>query len=359
MDQTKDISRMGNVKFSNGNSTHYQSIVHILFLDSDFTDVTLVSEDNRHVSTHRAVLSASSKFFRSMLYTSLQQSMVTYNVEADFDIIQALIKYMYLGHCIVEEDKEKQFYLLAKLWGIDSIQRIDEAKHKKDKGIKLNIDFTDKGQHTSEEKFYRDLKQSSKRKISEAFNESDESDKWGPEKQNLEVSETAPVVQAKISRPTSNDPKNKDNKKEAQNIAEKVVYMTADLAVLAEVERGDLTEMLVTEMKEMSTQCSLCKKDISQANYTRHLNEMHSYRNNYQCPNCSYNTTRKNNMERHTTTDVCPGQNSPEVKCDLCGKNTKNLEGHLKKYRCEKQFSCNMCDDKFRTHTQFRKHTHI
>ena len=57
-------------------------------------------------------------------------------------------------------------------------------------------------------------------------------------------------------------------------------------------------------------QCPLCKKEISYTNYARHLKEMHDDENEYQCPNCPYSTTRKDNMERHTTT-YCPAKERP------------------------------------------------
>ena len=47
------------------------------------------------------------------------------------------------------------------------------------------------------------------------------------------------------------------------------------------------------------------------------------------------------------------------LQCELCGKDIKNLDGHLKKLRCEKQFPCNICDEKFRTQTDLKKHTHV
>ena len=103
------------------------------------------------------------------------------------------------------------------------------------------------------------------------------------------------------------------------------------VAVQPEVVGGDLmseevsAEMTVIEVEEVLTEvvtiqeepkvqchylkCPLCKKDISSRNYPRHLSEMHGDKKNYQCPTCHYNTTRKDNMERHTTA-VCPGQDS-------------------------------------------------
>ena len=95
------------------------SLVDKLFSDHDFCDVTLISDDNKHVSAHRAVLSLTSKFLRCMLYTSLQQGMVNIYVKASSGVIQALVQYMYLGHCKLQKCEEDQFFVLADKWGVD------------------------------------------------------------------------------------------------------------------------------------------------------------------------------------------------------------------------------------------------
>ena len=129
---------MVNIYLHIDGTQHHQSIANKLFLDTDFTDVTLVSQDKQHVSAHRAVLSASSDFFRCILYISLQQNMVTYHVEAESDIIQALLKFIYLGHCTIQEKKEQLFFSLAEQWGIKIFQNTDERRHGKYSGNNTN-----------------------------------------------------------------------------------------------------------------------------------------------------------------------------------------------------------------------------
>ena len=90
-----------------------------LFADSDFTDVTLVSDDNQHISVHRAVLSASSIFFRSIFYSSLQQTMITHNVRATFLTTKALVKFIYLGQCTIHKDNIAELFLLAQEWQVE------------------------------------------------------------------------------------------------------------------------------------------------------------------------------------------------------------------------------------------------
>jgi hypothetical protein len=84
------------IYFSRPNIESEHSLASKLFADSDFTDVTLISDDNQHISVHRAVLSANSIFFRCIFYSSLQQTMIIHNVSASFLTTQALVKFIYL-----------------------------------------------------------------------------------------------------------------------------------------------------------------------------------------------------------------------------------------------------------------------
>ena len=101
------------------NISNGKSLADILFLDSDFSDVTLVSADNQHVSAHRAVLSANSSFLRSILFESCQQNTFLYMGMVDFEVLQSLVRFIYLGHCSIDSDKEGQMRSLALQLGVD------------------------------------------------------------------------------------------------------------------------------------------------------------------------------------------------------------------------------------------------
>ena len=98
---------------------NYQGLANKMFEDSDFCDVTLVSADNQHVPAHKAVLSSSSSFLRGILFESLQQNTFLYMGMISFEVLKALVRYIYLGHCSIEKNKERDLYALAKQLEID------------------------------------------------------------------------------------------------------------------------------------------------------------------------------------------------------------------------------------------------
>ena len=107
------------ILISRSNTPNGKSLADMLYLDSDFSDVTLVSADNQHVSAHRAVLSANSSFLRSVLLESFQQNTFLYMGMVDFEVLQALVELIYLGHCSTDRDKEGQIKSLALQLGVN------------------------------------------------------------------------------------------------------------------------------------------------------------------------------------------------------------------------------------------------
>ena len=118
---------------SRHNIQNGQILASMLFTDSDFSDVTLVSADNPHVSAHRAVLSATSSFLRSVLFESCQQNTFLYMGMIDFKVLQSLVEFIYLGHCSIDSDKEGQLKSLALQLGVDmSDHSVDIASSSED-----------------------------------------------------------------------------------------------------------------------------------------------------------------------------------------------------------------------------------
>ena len=75
-----------------------------LFLDQDFSDVTLVCADNKKLQCHRAVLAASSSFLRELLRTTTQQNTYLYFGRIREGELLSLLEYIYLGQCSVEKE---------------------------------------------------------------------------------------------------------------------------------------------------------------------------------------------------------------------------------------------------------------
>ena len=77
----------------------------------DFFDVTLVSDDEEHISTHKLVLSASSDFFRNILRKASHSNPMIYLHGFGSKELQFVMDYIYLGEIQVLQDDLDHWWL--------------------------------------------------------------------------------------------------------------------------------------------------------------------------------------------------------------------------------------------------------
>ena len=73
-------------------------------LESEYADVTLVSDDNTTVAAHKLVLCACSPVFRNILYNSPDTNTVIHFGGVKTQDLVSAVKFMYLGESNVHED---------------------------------------------------------------------------------------------------------------------------------------------------------------------------------------------------------------------------------------------------------------
>ena len=80
--------------------------------NEDFTDVTLVSEDER-IEAHRVILAASSSFFSSVFLKTKHPHPMIYMKGVKHNHLLALLDFIYTGEANIPEDELNQFLALA------------------------------------------------------------------------------------------------------------------------------------------------------------------------------------------------------------------------------------------------------
>ena len=81
-----------------------------LWLDQEFTDVTLVTEDERQFKAHKVVLISSSLFFKSLFSGFPHPSPLIFLAGVNSEQLQLLLEFMYLGRCQVAEHDLNLFF---------------------------------------------------------------------------------------------------------------------------------------------------------------------------------------------------------------------------------------------------------
>merc|ERR1712126_519774 len=114
-----------NGKFSlkwNDFQTNVSSSFSKLRTESDFFDVTLVSDDEVHISSHKVVLSASSDFFKNILRKSSHSSPLIYLSGIKSKELNFVMDYIYDGAVQIYQADLDSFLDIAKRLQIDGLE---------------------------------------------------------------------------------------------------------------------------------------------------------------------------------------------------------------------------------------------
>ena len=89
--------------------------------DENFTDVTLVADDNQQIDAHRVILSASSPFFRTTFERNPHQKPLLYLKDIPYIELGMILDYIYIGECQVTSDRLDRFLRVGETLQIDGL----------------------------------------------------------------------------------------------------------------------------------------------------------------------------------------------------------------------------------------------
>ena len=112
-------------------SSNVSNSVRNLVNDRDFTDVTLVSENNEQIKAHKVILSSSSTFFKRILTMNYHQHPLIYLRGVNHDQLQQIIKLIYLGEVEIGESEVESFINVGTELEIDGLVDIDSPSMEK------------------------------------------------------------------------------------------------------------------------------------------------------------------------------------------------------------------------------------
>ena len=98
--------------------------------NADFSDVTLVCEDNQYIEAHRIILTASSLFFRSVLKKKQNFHPMIYMIGLKASDLTAIVDFIYNGEANIHQEDLDGFLALAdelQLKGLSGAQKDEEV----------------------------------------------------------------------------------------------------------------------------------------------------------------------------------------------------------------------------------------
>jgi len=116
------MTEMYNLSWSNFQK-HTSSAFHDLLEQSDFVDVTLACEEDKHITAHKIILSACSPFFRNILQRNHHQRPLIFLDGVKHKELVAIIDFIYLGQAEVTREGIEEFMRVGrklKIRGLDT-----------------------------------------------------------------------------------------------------------------------------------------------------------------------------------------------------------------------------------------------
>ena len=280
--------------------------------DNLFADVTLVSEDNKHIKAHRLILSAGSKFFRNILVDKSHVHPMLCLDGVNSEELDMVIKYLYVGEVAVPQSNLQKFLQVAhKLKCLGLIEKKLE-EHIKSENKKTH--------HQSVDNEISQYKQ-----IEEINPDPKDRDLFLSE---IEESEPAEILPKKLE----NSETEKD-KSELSSVKSSIQFLEGrkNETKSAELNGGKKIKIPLPEFGRIEGQT------FSFNQLKQFLVQIYQRTNDgfYSCKHCQQKTKLKNHMFEHAQKHI----ENLEFDCRECGqifKGTSSLRSHiLRKHSCD------------------------
>ena len=95
-----------------------------MMVNNEFTDVTLICEDQKQVSAHKNILSARSPVLRNIFRMNTMQSPIIYLKGIQSSEIEAMLNFIYLGETACSSDRKIEFLNVARSFEIQGLARL-------------------------------------------------------------------------------------------------------------------------------------------------------------------------------------------------------------------------------------------
>ena len=120
--------------------TFTRNTVQNLLEDTDFSDVTLVCDDNRQIKAHKAILSACSPFFKTILKNNPHQHPLIYLRGVHYEDLQALVFFVYQGRAEVAQENLSRFLAISSEFQIEGIGDLGEEQETETGSVETELD---------------------------------------------------------------------------------------------------------------------------------------------------------------------------------------------------------------------------
>jgi len=346
---------------SNDYKTKSVRYLRQLWEEQEFTDVTLVTSDNKQIHSHKFIIYQSSKLFQAILENSRDKNPLLYLMGVDSSLLEKLLEYIYLGECELEDEQLLEFLELGKtLKFFDEEKSNDTVRHLKEQPVAVQFNVVDQigTEKQDDEKILNETEtnlslnrppeiQTVIKNIAERPDITQEVD----ENKSTQRTETEIISCSKCDFQTDTQASMEDHK----NIHLGKMYICDNCPYQSDVKENLRKHFTIHLIKQ---RCTFCEYATShKTRLQEHVDKRHNNENDklvhteviHSCNQCPYKNASKENLRGHLTI------HGPKYNCEEC-----DYTGKIKPLRIHKQrmhenlstkYNCEECD-----YTSYRKY---
>ena len=307
---------------------HLQSktLLQNIYERSDFHDVTLVTDDERFIKSHKVVLAASSGYFQKVL--SYQQHPHTLLVLKGVSghVLDWILKFIYAGETSVDQSNVEEFIQTCRYLKINGIEeehgKNEEGKgkqktHPKPKNIVDIVDEAAKSfrlEENNEDSNDSTSSFTTNEDSNDSATEVADSSKDFSNIQELLIQNQNEHIEINLEDDEMDE--TTDNKNTSNDI--ETIDDVEEIEVISEDKTNKEIEPEEEELEDDKLFCDLCDYETTSAeNYRIHISVNHV--NDVFCKSCDFRASDKHKLKKH----MIDSHNG--VACNNCKKKFSDL----------------------------------
>ena len=289
-------------------SDNLRSMMKELLTNDEFSDVTLVTDDKKHLKGHMNILSASSPVFRDILQTEKKSHPIIFMRGTHSSDVESILQYIYLGEATFYQERMTEFLAVAKSLEIDELC-IEESQEVNVKEENVPDDVTE------------ELSIEESKKVKEV----DEHTTHDLMTSNLKLKDKS------IKNSEENLKIHEQSKRKISFDGNKInINYPCNQCNFQAPRKFDLTRHIRSKHEDVKYACDQCEYQASlKQHLTRHIKNKHDGVK-YLCDRCDYQAGCADNLKVH----IHRKHDGVKYNCDQCDykcNHQHNLHYHIQK----------------------------
>lgn len=288
-----------------------KSLLENIYYGELYHDVTLVTDDEQMIRSHKVVLAASSDYFQKLLSFQTHPHPMIVLKGVHSQLLNSILKFLYLGETSVHQTEIEEFVKTSKYFKIKGLDSGQETQNKDEKDP----------QPPSELESHEESDKEVERRVKEVYDllHSEESNDSTPDEDISSFQEILLSKQSEHIEINLDDDEDSNDGTKQDKVPEEDILVEDDVMELENNAKDEYDEP---------------EPDI------------------IYCDRCDFETNANEEYQNHLA-----DEHANDIPCKDCDFNAKD-KGSLKEHmlKTHKGVRCNNCDEKFSDLAIMRKH---